>query len=278
MPTRSLSDIRTSGPGLPNRYILHAVEKWGKTSLAAQFPRPIFIQTQGETGLEALIDAGRLKDVPHFPECETWGDVLACLKVVLNDQHDFKTLVIDTINGAERQCHEHVCNRDFDGEWGDKGFASYQKGPEVALADWILMLAELDKIRIQRKMTVVCLCHTKVKNFRNPLGADYDRYQPDMNEKTWSKSHKWADLILFGSFETETVAVRKNKKTGEEKGKAVGGQHRILYTERTAAYDAGNRLGLPAEIDMGDSVEEAWKNLAAEIIKARKVEAVTNGQ
>lgn len=260
------------GPNLPNRYIIHAVEKWGKTSLAAQFPKPIFIQTQGETGLEALIDAGRLKAVPHFPECETWEDLVSAIRAVANEQHEYRTLVIDTINGAERMCHEYVCNRDFEGKWDDKGFAAYGKGPEVALADWILMLSELDKIRSQRKMTVVCLCHTKVKNFRNPMGADYDRFQPDMNDKTWGRTHKWADVILFGNFEMDTVAVRTNKKTGEQKGKAVGGQHRIIYTERTAAYDAGNRLGLPTEIDMGESPEEAWKNLSAAIIVARKTE------
>lgn len=270
IPSRSLSDVRTTGPGLPNRYILHAVEKWGKTSLAAKFPKPIFIQTQGETGLESLIDAGRIGAIPHFPECDTWGDVLSSVNALRTSEHEYRTLVIDTLNGAERQCHEHVCARDFDGDWGEKGFTGYQRGPEIAIADWIQLLTDLDRLRVERRMTVVAICHTKIKNFKNPEGPDYERYQPDMNDKTWGKSHKWADIILFGNYETSTMAVKTDKKTGAQKGKGVGGQRRVIYTERTAAYDAGNRIGLPPEIDGGESADEAWKNLSTAIITARK--------
>jgi hypothetical protein len=56
----SLQSIVTKGTGLPNRYVVYAVEGFGKTSLAAHYPKPIFIQSRGETGLETLIDAGQL--------------------------------------------------------------------------------------------------------------------------------------------------------------------------------------------------------------------------
>lgn len=279
-PRTPISEITGKGAGLPNRYLLHAVEGFGKTSFGANTIRPIFIQTKGETGLDTLIDSGVIAETPHFPgACQTWDELRGCIETLLVDPHEFRTLVIDTVNGCERLCHEDVCRREFDGEWGDKGFGGYQRGAEVSLAPWLELLADLDKLRIVRKMTILGLAHTKVENFKNPEGPDFDRYQPDMNKKTWGLTHKWADVVLFGNFETTMTAVKTDKKTGASKGKGMGGQHRILYTERHAAYDAKNRLNLPPEIDMGENAAEAWTSFITAVKAGRLInqEVVTNG-
>jgi hypothetical protein len=254
---------------LPNRYILHAVEGWGKTSWGAKTPSPIVIQTKGETGLETLIDAGRLPAVPHFPEAQTWDEVLGYIEALRSQEHGYKTLVMDTFNGAERLMHEAVCHRDFNDEWGDKGFMGYMRGYEVSLADWRQFLSLLDALRQEKRMGIVGLVHTKVKTFKNPEGPDYDRYAPDMHDKTWSLSHKWSDCVLFGNFEVALTAVQENKKTGAARGKAIGGNLRIMYTERHASYDAKNRLGLPSEIEMGDSPDIGWANFVKALKEGR---------
>jgi hypothetical protein len=247
------------------------VEGWGKTSLAAYAPKPIFLQTKGETGIETLIEALRLPETPHFPESQDWNSLLSAVDVLRTQEHEFRTVVIDALNGAERMCYEHVCARDFSGDWGELGFLAYGKGPEIALADWRILLNKLDDLRSSRKMTVFILCHTKVKSFKNPTGADYDRYQPDMNEKTWGLTHKWADCVLFGNFDV-TVQGKGGKEIVDtsKKGKGMGGKQRILYTERDAAYDAKNRLGLPAEIDMGGSAAEGWSNFMSAVKAAKE--------
>ena len=268
MKRLSLSDVTGKGSGLPNRYILHAVEGWGKTSFGAQTPKPIFLQARGETGLETLIDNGQLPDVPHFPEVQTWSETLGAIDALLNEEHGYKTLCMDTLNGFERLCHEHVCARDFKSDWTDGGFMGYQRGFEVSLADWRELLGKLDALRLQKRMAIMLLCHTKVATFKNPEGPDFDRYQPDMTNKTWSLSHKWADVVLFGNFEV-TV---DGGKTGDKpkKGKGAGGQQRMLYAERHASYDAKNRLGLPVEIEMGGSSPEAWANFVVALKAGRE--------
>lgn len=257
----SLSDIVSTGNKLPNRIVLHAVEGWGKTSFAAQVPGVVFLETRGETGLETLIDAGQLPGVPHLPEITNFPDLLAAVDFLTEEEHPYRALALDVINGAERLCHEEVCRRDFNGEWGDKGFGGYQRGYDVSLADWTDLLVRMDKLRATRKMGIMLLCHTKVATFKNPEGPDYDRYQPDMNAKTWATTHKWADVVLFGNFETVVTGGTTGEGTkAGRKGKGAGGSVRMMYAERTAAYDAKNRLGLPAEIEMGTSPAEAWAN------------------
>jgi hypothetical protein len=271
----SLSTVTGKGSGLPNRYILHGVEGWGKTTFGAKFPSPIFIQTRQETGLDTLIDAGRLPDIPHFPgEAGSWSELLGMIDALIEDEHSYRTFVLDTLNGAERLCHEAVCDREFDGIWGDKGFGGYQRGFEVSLSDWRVFLGKLDRLRNERKMTIILLCHTKVATFKNPEGPDYDRYQPDCNAKTWGLTHKWSDVVLFGNYEV----VVSGGTTGDKakKGKAFG-QTRMMYTERHASYDAKNRLGLPAEIEMGSTPDEGWQNFAA-AVRAGRATAQTAGQ
>ena len=254
----SLADVQKGGSGLPNRCILHGPEGAGKTSFGCCAPKPVFLMTRGETGLLTLIDAARVPETPHFPELTTWEDLLGAVEALTHETHDYRTLVVDTLNGAERLCHEHVCQRDFEGKWGRDGFTSYMTGYDVALADWRAFLDTLDRLRAQRRMSILALAHTKISPFRNPEGPDYDRYTVDLHHKTWSLTHKWADLVLFSNFVAH-VEARRNDETG----KAKGGSRRVLYTTRTAAYDAKNRHGLPEQIDAGQSAAEAWDHFMA---------------
>jgi hypothetical protein len=205
-----------------------------------------------------------VEQTDHFDEVSDWNALVKCIDwLYLQEDTPWRTLVIDTLNGAERLCFEHVCNQRFSGDW-DK-FSAYGKGPENAQTEWINFLSTIDRVRALKKMAVIALIHTKVKTFKNPEGDDYDRYTPDMNDKTWGLSHKWADVVLFGNFET---FAKKGKN--ESKAKGVTSPRRLFYTQRTAAWDAKNRLGLPPEIEMGTDGESSWNAFFTHAKAARK--------
>lgn len=262
--------VKGTGNKLPNRHIWHAVEGFGKTSMAAQAPGVIFSMTQGETGLETLIDAGRLPQVPHFPECSTWVELQGNIQALTNEEHPYRTWVLDTMNGAERLCHAFVTARDFDGS--TEKFLAYSKGPDIALPEWTLFLSRLDKLRETRKMAIICLSHTKVKPFKNPTGVDYDRFTPDMHEKTWGQSHKWADVVLFGNFESIIIGgVVADDDRRSRKGKGLNAEpDRVVYAERRPAFDAKNRIGLPSEFAVSsDSPKAAWNDFLVAVKQGR---------
>lgn len=229
-------------------------------------PKPLFLMTKNETGLITLIQNGQLSPTPwmRFPrgtsrfadEAETWTEALSMIQALLTDDQPFQTLCLDTLNGLERLCHEHVCQTSYDGDWGEKGFLGFQRGYDTALNEWRKLLNLLDRLREQRGIGTFALCHTQVKTQANPLGPDFDRYVPNMHKKTWDLTHGWADLCLFGRFEVEVLA---EKSKGKGKGK--GGGTRVLYTTYTACWDAKNRHGLPDEILMGQDPSESWQLL-----------------
>lgn len=248
----NISDlVNSKGSGLPNRYLIYAINGWGKTSFGAQTPKPVFIQGKGETGLETLIDAGLINETPHFPECMTWQSVLDAVDSLIEDQHDFRTLLIDTGNSIERLCFDAVCQRDFESDLGK--FLAYGRGPDASMGEWRILLGKLDTLRMTRKMSIIMFAHSRIVNFKNPEAEDYNRYEADMYKSTSTLTSNWADAVLFGNY---AVTITTDKDTKRKRG--IGGSMRVLCTERTAAYEAKNRLGLPSEIDMGANANEAW--------------------
>lgn len=206
-----------------------------------------------ETGLITLLDNGIVKNVPYLPPWQSWSDVLDSIDELTRAEHKYKAFALDGLGSIESLCHQHVCNRDYQGKFNKDGFLSYQQGYETSLGDWRMFLGKLDQLRLAKRMSIIILAHTKITPFRNPLGDDYDRYNVDCHHKTWAVTHKWADIILFANYHVEST-----KSGGRHKGR--GGDQRFLHTEYSAAWDAKNRHNLPETIDMGHSAAEAWTN------------------
>lgn len=220
-----------------------------------------------ERGIDALKASGLVDEtIPVYPGISSWPEAMELLDYLRVGDHDHKALAIDAMGGFERLCHEEVCRRDYNGNWAKDGFTSYQAGYEVSLSDWRQLLAACDRLRDERNMTIVMLGHAKIAPFKNPAGPDYDRYAIDVHHKTWSVTHKWADMVLFANYEVAFYSGEQHK----QKAKAKGGQQRVMYTEHEAAFDAKNRHNLPPEIDMGKSAVEAFANFKAAILKGKQ--------
>lgn len=243
----------------PPRIVLNAVEGWGKTSCGAYAPKPAILCARDETGYETLLGAGLVPNVPAVT-LDTWDGYMALLdSMVAQDTIPYKTLVIDAMIGFERLNHEMVCKRDFGNEWGAKGFASYAKGYDMSVNSWLAMLDKLDRIRA-KGVAILMLGHSLVKNHKNPMGEDFDRYISDLHHKAWGCTKKWSDAALFGMFETIV-----DDKDGVNKG--IGGANRVLYTEYRDAYDAKNRYRMDNPICIPDDPSKIWPTIWAQIYK-----------
>lgn len=251
-----LANVTRSAPRLPARGVLYAAEKFGKSSFGAYAPKPIFLMTAGETGLLSLIEAGRVPPTDHFPEdFRRWSDLLRAVKALRDEQHDYKTLVLDTGNGAEILCQQDTCDSNFNGDWAD--FAAYGRGTDLSTKAWASFLQLLDDVRLKKGMSILILHHAKVKTFSDPAGKSWDQWKPESIEKLWALTHKWSDFIMFGGFKTSIV-----------KEKAVG-ETRYLHTAASAAIVGGNRYGLPPEITAPPGADKLFKAFATAMANAK---------
>lgn len=254
-------EIRKPGPIVP-RMILYATEKFGKTSFASFAPDPIVLMVR-DTGYDTLLGAGSVPAV-RAAEVNEWQALLSTVRGVSG----CKTLVIDGITGAEKACQEYICNTHFGGDWGEHGFAAYAKGYDLAATEWLKLLSALDRLRDSGIM-IVLLGHARMKQVSNPMGANYDHFEPDCHPKAWAGCAKWADAILFGKFHSIVEISKREaaKKIAEQKGKAIGGTQRVIFTEPHDAFVAGNRYSMESEIWIQGGPESMWDQVISQIRK-----------
>lgn len=259
-----LSSIQNKSRNLPSRTLLHAVGKVGKTSWAAHAPGVVFITSPGETGLQTLIDAGQISDTPHFPEPESWSDVKGMISSLTEGEHQYKTLVIDTLNGLESMLVQSVCNEHFEGKM--VSYNAFGSGAKVTTPEWRGFLASLDRLRQEKRMSIVCLCHSKLKPAQINSGLNYDRWQPNFTtDAIWDMTFGWFDTVMFAAFDV----VVQSESPKATKGKAKGGGSRSMHIGPDPGWFSGSRFRLPDTISMGDSGEEGWNNFITEM-KASK--------
>jgi hypothetical protein len=81
-----------------------------------------------------------------------------------------------------------------------------------------------------------------------------------MNEKAAGLWKEWADAVLFANYETFAVKAKRDADNVNAKAKGVSSNARLLFTERSAAFDAKNRYGLPPTIPLDwGALAEAMK-------------------
>ena len=84
----------------PPIVLLYGQEGVGKSTFAAK--APIFIPT--EDGLNEI-------DCAKFPVVKNYPEFLATLRAVLEEEHEFETLAVDSISATERMLFRYVCER-----------------------------------------------------------------------------------------------------------------------------------------------------------------------
>lgn len=220
------------------KVVLYGPEGIGKSSLAAKFPNPIFIDTEGST---------TEMDVQRLPKPTSWEMLKQEVEWVKQQGSvRFGTLVIDTIDWAEMLCNEHVC-----AQHNKKGIEDfgYGRGYIYASEEFGRFLNLLSDV-IEAGIHVVLTAHSQIVKFEQPdeMGA-YDRYQLKLGAKTGSRTaalvKEWADIVLFLNYKTFSVATDDSGK----KHKVQGGA-RVMYTTHHPAWDAKNRQGLPNELPL----------------------------
>lgn len=224
--------------GKPPRILIYGPQKIGKSSFGALADRPVFIQA--EDGLDALTN------VDAFPLAKSFDEVMNNLGQLATEAHDFKSLVVDSVDWVEPLIWRQVCKEHNVKNIEDvlKGFG---KGYIKSLDLWREYLDALDYLRNERGMTIIQIGHSQIRKFENPETDIYDRYELKLNKHASALLMEHSDIILFANY---YVGVKKEDKAFSKEGRrrAVGTGDRILYTEERPAFMAGNRYSLPSEI------------------------------
>lgn len=230
----NIASVVSSKGFSPMKVILYGVPGIGKTTFAGTFPSPILLRT--EDGATAL-------DIPTFPKImnslKEFDEAIAALR----GEHQFKTLVIDSLDWMEPIVWRYVCAKEGKENIEDFGYGKgYVKVDDV----WRMVQGKLEKLRTQRKMHIVTIAHAVPVTVDPPDSESYQRYSLKLHKRGAALWMEWAEMILFLNYKT-----RITQKDGE-KAKASGSGDRVIYTAERPAYQAKSRWPLEPEIFIGN--------------------------
>ena len=236
----TLSSIIKGIQSEPFRLLIHGCEGVGKSSFAAQAPDPIFIQT--EDGLGQI-------DVPRFPLAESFDSVIGNLNALLNEKHDYQTVVIDSIDWLEKLATQKIL-----AEHNQKtlGF-DYSTGYKLLIPLFESIINLLNRLRRLRKMNTVLIAHTKLEKVEDPSGASYDQYAPRLDKRINGIVKEWVDIIGFATHtvaKTEQDEGFKKTRTTIKAVKDKDGNDRVLHLKSNPAIVAKSRYSLPDELPL----------------------------
>lgn len=224
----------------PVKVVLYGPEGIGKSTFAAQFPNPLFIDTE---------DSTKMLNVRRFQKPASWDELLHMIDHVTAHPDLCSTLVIDTADWAERLCEKAVCV--IGGKKSIEDFG-YGKGYTIVAEEFGKLLDMLTDATDRARINVVLTAHSIIRKFERPdeMGA-YDRYELKLGNKAGSKCSalvkEWCDMLLFANYKEIVTDVNGKKK-------AQGGR-RVMYTNHHPCWDAKNRVGLKDELDFSyDSI------------------------
>ena len=214
----------------PVRVNVQGVDGIGKSTFGADAPSSIFIQA--EDGLN-FID-----NVARFPVIESWNQLLTQVKTLIEEPHDYKSVVLDTTDAASKFGEEYVCETNGWNGPQDKqaGYGAFYVAEENA---WRKLLQGLNICFEERGMNVILLSHVGDKTIVDPTVGEYHAFQMRSNKKINSLIKDWVDFNLFADYD---------KSVNDGKPKSHG--NRILYTKYAMGFEAKSRLTIPPQLPL----------------------------
>lgn len=215
----------------------------GKTTLAATFPNPIFIRA--EDGLQSVPKDKRPDALPVLSKVD---DLWEQLTALVKEEHNYQTLVIDSVTQLETLFADHVIDSDpknpkslaqANGGYG-AGF-----GAVSALHGRVRKAAKI--LREKRGMNVIFIAHSDVSTIELPDQDPYSRYELRLHKKSVAHYVDNVDLVAYIKLETFTTGDGDRKK-------AISSGNRIAVCYTAAAQVSKNRYGISEDIEVPHGV------------------------
>ena len=235
-----LDQITTTGVLAP-RVTIYGSPGIGKSTLASQFPSPLFIMTEqtGLTGVKALKPP---KDFASF-----WKNIVELFKA---EDLPFKTIVIDSISKLDQLVVDHILSKEPVKKDGSKvgtlatACGGYGAGYQAAQQVHQSIKGLMDKFQ-DRGIAVVYIGHLASVKHKAPDMEDFDKYSIVMSSEKCKQPYiDDVDCVAFcrlRSYMSETDSGRALVQSTED---------RVIFATASDGHVSKNRFNMPREIPM----------------------------
>ncbi|TPJ86927.1 MULTISPECIES: ATP-binding protein [unclassified Mesorhizobium] len=221
--------------------LVYGIDGIGKTSFAAEFPSPLYVPTAGERAPSDI-------DMATPGTIETIDDLWNVIGELMAGDHEFKTLIIDSMDGLEPIMNGVTCARIGAASIDDNSQgspAAFGRGDVASDVEWAQFMDACDDLA-EAGISVVLVAHPEIKRFDSPVTDPYDRYQVKLRKRAAALLRERSDIVAFMntrvSLKSKTVAPKKDVTHAE------GGKERQIHLTEAAGFMAKSRYPTPDTI------------------------------
>lgn len=208
----------------------------GKTSLAATYPNPVFIRTEDGTS-----SIKHMQNVKLFPVARSSAEVMEQIKLLGTSEHDFRTLVIDSITSLHAIIEAEIVDSDPKARSINQAHGGYGAGYKEAANIHRQIFSWCERLREKKNMAVVFIGHTQVETFQPADDEPYNRYTLRMHKDSVQPYSDRVDIVAH-------VKLKVFTSGNGEKKKASSTGERVIVCHAEPTSIAKNRYGIEAAL------------------------------
>jgi hypothetical protein len=164
----------------------------GKSTLAAMFPKPVFIRTEDGTASLAGND-----DVALFPLASSSQDVLDQIEALATQEHEYKTLVLDSITQLATMIEHEIVAADPKAKSINQAGGGYGAGYNTAAEKHRQIREWAGALAYERGMNVVFIGHADTETLDLPDMDPFARYTVRMHKRSLPHYTDNVDLVAL---------------------------------------------------------------------------------
>jgi AAA domain len=203
-------------------FTLYGKPGFGKTTLAAKFPNPLFFAH--ERGIPSGLEVSAVQGIDSFE-----GTMSALREICAEGAGDYRTLVFDT-------CAKH--------NWKTIEQPSYGKGWVACADEWRRFIRAVTAIRDKHGVIIVLICHAGIERIDDPRAPSYTCYGPKLHKRARELIMDASDVV---GFLAEDLRIITSDGGFQERTRATAAPGRFLFLEGRPAFFAKNRFAMPAQ-------------------------------
>lgn len=219
---------------------------YGKSTLAATFPNPIFIRIGEEDGLQSIDEAIRPAALPLVKDVDAlWPQLNALIK----EEHSYETVVIDSITELERLFTQAVIDGDPKNPKSiNQAMGGYGNGT-AAVGTMHSRVRKAAGLLKEKGVNVVFIAHADTESMDLPDADPYIRYSLRLGKKSMAPYTDAVDLVGLIRLQSYVIGAEGERK----KVKSDGTREIICYP--LASNVCKNRYGItePIVIPIGEN-------------------------
>lgn len=232
----NLSSLVAPSSGGPLLFTVVADGGMGKTTLGSLFPEPVFIRT--EDGTQSIADRA---DVALFPVAGCVQDVLEAVMSLATEEHDFRTLVIDSVTKFNAMVEGEILASDPKARGLNQALGGYGNAFDAVAKVHSELRKACGYLMSEKGMNIVFLAHATTETIDPPDGDAFTRYSIPMHKKSIPVYTNDVDVVAFIKMKTYTSGEGAKKK-------AVTDGSRIITCYPTPNHVSKNRLGIKEDL------------------------------